>query len=330
MTNTLNGKVAIVTGSGMGIGRAAAIALAAEGAKIVTNNRRPGSDKFRNFSEEEVLSWPKDKQEAFDNVFAQFGGDAETTARQIREGGGEAVSCFGDITEWSFGKKIVDCATLNFGTVDIVVNAAGVFRGGGVEDITDEVYDRCNNVKPRGYFSVIQAAAPLMKAKGWGRVINRVSKAWQGDGAKSTAYAACNAGAVGLTRGLAMELTKYGITVNAFTPHAANRTVHEMKFRGKPSHMPIPGMSAFGHDLPGNLEDAAPFLCWLCTDRAGKVSGSVFSVSENEISLHQEPFACASMHKPAEYGMWTQEEIETEARRLFLGYRSIVAPDIQL
>jgi hypothetical protein len=94
--------------------------------------------------------------------------------------------------------------------------------------------------------------------------------------------------------------------------------------------MPIPGMSAFGHDLPGNLEDAAPFLCWLCTDRAGKVSGSVFSVSENEISLHQEPFACASMHKPAEYGMWTQEEIETEARRLFLGYRSIVAPDIQL
>jgi 3-oxoacyl-[acyl-carrier protein] reductase len=321
-----------VTGSGQGIGRAVARALAAEGAKVVTNSRSPGGNKFLNISEGEYNAWPPERRAEFDAMFAKVGGDAETTAQQIRDAGGEAVACFGDISRFAFGEEIVKYTTDRFGTLDILINVAGGFGGGGVEEVTEEQFDYVNDIKPKGYFNVIRAAVPIMRAKGWGRIINCTSKAFQGDVVKFTQYCTCNAGVVGLTRGLAMELHKFGITCNAFSPHAINRSSYENQFKAPDtmSRAAIPGMPAFPsiHEMP-DPEFNAPFLCWLCTDRAARVSGSVFSFHANEISLHQEPIVCAIINKPAEWGDWTQDELLTECkRRLFLNYKSIVTPDI--
>ena len=332
MGDSLKGKVAIVTGSGQGIGRSIAIAVAAEGAKVVTNNRTPGSNKFLNIPEEDYNSWTKEKQDEFDELFAKIGGDAETTAQQIRDAGGDATACFGDISQFAFGEELVNFTVDTYGTVDLLINVAGGFGGGGVEDVTEEQFVYQSDIKPKGYFNVIRAAVPIMKEKKWGRIINCTSRAFQGDVVKFTQYVTCNAGVVGLTRGLAMELHKFGITCNAFSPHSISRKSHEDKFssRGTTAGKAIPGMPTFPglHEMP-DTECNAPFIAWLCTERAGKVTGSVFSLHANEISLHREPEIVSSMSKPMKWGVWTQEEILTECRRrLFINYKSVSTPDI--
>jgi len=331
MANALKGKVAIVTGSSQSVGRAIAIGLAAEGAKVVTNSRKSGGTKFLNIKEDEYNSWSKERQAEYDALLKSIGGDAEDTAQYIRDQGGEAIACFGDITVFETGEKLVKCAVDTFGTVDILVNVAGGFGGGGVEDVSEEQYDSNNDIKPKGYFNVIRAVVPIMKAKKWGRIINCTSKAWQGDVVKFTQYVVCNAGVVGLTRGLSMDLYQYGITVNAFSPHAKNRSGYENQFKnvGNETRVAIPGKAAFPtFDSQPDPACNAPFICWLCTERGGKVSGSVFSFSHNEISLHQEAKPLVIINKPTEFGPWGQDELVLECRRrLFLNYKSICEPD---
>ena len=326
MSGTLNNKVAIVTGSSQSVGRAVAIALAGEGAKVVTNSRKQGGTKFLNISEDNYNSWSPERRAEYDELFKKIGGDAEDTAEFIRRQGGEAVSCFGDISKPEVGEKLVDCAVETFGTVDILVNVAGSFGYGGVEKVSEQQYNSNNNIKPKGYFNVIRAAVPFMKAKKWGRIVNCTSIAWQGGAMKFTQYSVCNAGVVGMTRGLALELNDYGITVNAFSPHAKNRESYEEIFlESDPANTVVftDKAAALRLDQP-EPESNAPFICWLCTERAAKVSGAIFSFHHNEISLHQDPVVCASICKPAQWGRWEYDELVTEAkRRLFLNYKSI-------
>src|SRR4030042_4335584 len=177
MGDRLKDRVAIVTGSGQGIGRAIAIALAKEGAKVVTNNRRPDTS----------------------------GGDAEATARQIADMGGEAISFFGSVSDFEVAGKLVQTAVDKFGRLDILVNNAGADRPHMVWNMTEEEWDTCVDSFLKGTFNCIRFASALMREQKWGRIINTTSTAWLGTVGHCN-YGAAQAGLVGLTRAVAREL----------------------------------------------------------------------------------------------------------------------------
>ena len=147
----LKERVAIVTGSGQGIGRAIAIALANEGAKVVTNNRRPGTP----------------------------GGDAETTAKQIIDQGNEAIPFFGDIADFNIAQKLIQTAIEKFGRLDILVNNAGTPKLlTRLWELTEEDWDICIDSFLKGTFNCTRHATSIMKQQKWGRIINTTSISW--------------------------------------------------------------------------------------------------------------------------------------------------------
>ena len=332
MGNVLKGKVAVVTGSGQGIGRAIAIGLAREGARVVTNNRRPGSTGKAILTAEQMKSLDKKKGEWVEKEMAAISGDAETTARSIREAGGEAVAFFGDITDFKVAEKLIQTAIDNYGRIDILVNVAGAFGFSAIEKMSEELWDKVTLVKPKGYFNTIRHAAPYMIKQKWGRILNCTSKAWLGDIIKHAEYCAANAGVVGLTKAAAIELHKHGITCNAFSPWAKTRAAYELdtysQVVAKEDSPFVLETRAFGGDMakitPGP-EYIAPFICYLASDAGANISGSIFSLGGNSIGMYSEPQVANNLTK-FDKGPWTVEElIQQVPRGLLAGYRNPAA-----
>ncbi len=331
MGEMLKGKVAVVTGSGQGIGRAIAVGLAEEGAKIVTNNRRPGSTGNIILTDEQVALLAKEKREWYIRETAAMNGDAETTAQAIREAGGEAVPFFGDIADFDTAAKLIQTAIDSFGKIDILVNVAGTFGFSPVEKMTEELWEHVTRTKPKGYFNTIRHALPHMIKQKWGRIINCTSRAFMGDVIKHAEYCVANAGVVGLTKAVAIEMREYGITCNAFSPFAKTRASYDLDLYAQvvseadnpfvmrgPQPMPEFDMLKM---TPGP-EYAAPFICYLASDAAADISGSVFSVGGNGIGLYSESEIVRNITKFGE-GPWTMEELMQQAPRgLLMGYKS--------
>lgn len=328
MGDLLKGKVAIVTGSGQGIGRAVALSLASQGARVITNNRKKGAGETKQLTAEMLSKMSAEQRDTFKNRVEELTGDAGTTAERIISLGGEAYPFYGDISDFETAKELIDTTLRVYGSIDIIANIAGAFGFGSVADITEETWDRVNDTKPKGYFNVIHFAAPYMMEKRWGRIINCTSRAFLGDRILHPEYCTANAGVVGLTRAVAIELFPYGITCNAFEPFAQTRASADLEAAtqqpGSQGTLVMPGALIPKYDRTPTPDAIAPFITYLATDAASEISGSVFSLAGNTVGIYSEPEVKRSVTKYSD-NHWTVEELIGQLPNSMLrGYKSIV------
>lgn len=315
----LEGKVAIVTGSGQGIGRGIAVGLAREGAKVVTNNRKPGSLS--------VSAYDKDSmpEEDYQEMMG-LAGDAESTAKQIIDEGGTAIPVYGDVAVLEDAQKLVQTAIDHWGRVDIVVNNAGGTGSGALLQLDDATWDKLTLAKTKGAFHLMKLAVPYMMKQKFGRIFNCASDAWIGLPGND-AYSCGNAGAVGLTWAAAKELYRFGITVNAYCPQGAS-PAHAVEYRkmlrqvrqmtGQDPNPALLRQVEADHGDPSNL---GPIFAYLSTEEASDISGEVFALkSSGTIERYSFPKVCARVTRPEEEGaLWSVDELADVVRKELLG-----------
>jgi NAD(P)-dependent dehydrogenase (short-subunit alcohol dehydrogenase family) len=285
MGQNLKGKVAIVTGAGRGIGRGIALLLAEEGAKVVVN----------------------DLGGEFDGT-GESQRPADEVVQEIKARGGDAVANYESVATSAGAENIVQAALESFGRLDILVNNAGILRDRMVFNMTDEEWDAVLQVHLYGTFYCARAACRVFRNQRSGRIINFSSESGLGNMGQSN-YAAAKEGIIGLTRTLARDLGKYGVTCNAIRPRAGTRMTLTEELRQATERR-----RAAGVDEPvGALdltqlqpEDIAPFVAFLATDAAADINGYDFMVAAGVVSLLTQPQVVKRMHKE---GRWTVEEI---------------------
>jgi 3-oxoacyl-[acyl-carrier protein] reductase len=324
MSDRLKGKVAVVTGSGQGIGRSIAVALAKEGAKVVTNNRKPNSTDATNLVGYSMDSLNKERQAILKKKLAELGGDAESTARTIKEMGGESVPFYGDVADFKTAGKLIQTAVDTFGSIDILVNNAGTFRYADIWNMTEEIWDAVTLNKPKSYFNTARHAVPYMMKQKWGRIINCSSMAFLGSAMQNSNYCAANAGVVGFTRAISKELVNYGITCNAFCPEAYTRAAATIvarfeKMAEEGGQKDDQRLKMF--DSGVSADYLAPFIAYLATNEAADITGTVFEVGGNRYSIYSNPQQIHSINK--EKGMWTVDElVKIVPKELLKGYEN--------
>ena len=245
----LEGKVALVTGAGGGLGRTHALLLAAEGAAVVVND----------------LGGARDGTGAGSTM-------ADAVVAEIQAGGGQAVADYGSVSDEPAAKAMVKACVDNFGKIDICINNAGILRDKSFKNMTNELWDIVVDVHLRGTYLVAKAAWDQMLEGGTGgRIVNTSSTSGLIGNFGQTNYGAAKAGIAGLTRVLALEGIKYGITVNTLAPVAWSRLTEDI--------MPEDVEARFAP------EKVSPVVVWLCTDDAANVTGRQFCAGANRISL---------------------------------------------
>lgn len=329
MGDSLKGKVAVVTGSGQGMGRAIAIGLVQEGARVVTNNRKPGGTGRAMITDETLGAMDKDRGDWYEKEMAAISGDAEGTAALIKSQGGEAVPFYGDVSDFKVAGEFVQTAIDSFGKIDIVANIGGAFGICPAEELTEEIWDRVTGVKPKGYFNVIRHALPHMIKQKWGRIINTTSRAFNGDVIKHAEYCAANGGVYALTKAIAIEMHEHGITSNAISPFAKTRASYELEALseaagdGKTVWVSGSGMKML--DITPGPEYIAPFVCYLASEAAANISGSIFNLAGNGIGMYSEPVIARNLTK-FDDKPWTVEELTKQVPMgLLQGYRNPAA-----
>ena len=296
MGDRLEGKVAVVTGGGRGIGRGVALLLAEEGASVVVNDL--GCD--------------------VDGTGSSHA-PADQVAEEIRSRGGKAVASYDSVARMEGAENVLKTTVDTFGQLDVLVNSVGILRDRMIYQMTAMEFDQVirNNVK--GTFAPTKFAAILFRQQRSGRIVNITSDAGLGQIGRSN-YAAASEAVIGLSRTVARDLGRYGVTCNAISPLVETRlfpgTVDEFRVAGGPRPTPderagIGSSPAIADwEGPGHADDpdnVAPLAVYLCTYASPNINGHVFGVRRGSIFLYSNPSIEKGIHK---WGRFTMDEMD--------------------
>ena len=265
----LQDKVIAVTGAGRGIGRAVALACAAEGAAVIVNDYGVGIDGSEPSSQV-----------------------ADSVVAEIEAAGGTAIAVADDIATMEAGERIVATAVDKFGRIDGAVCVAGILRERMLFNMSEEEWDGVIDTHLKGTFTVFRAASAVMrKQEGGGSLVAFTSGVGMWGSVSQANYAAAKGGIVALMRSAAVGLQRYGVNANCIAPVAQTRMAAN-----------VPGGTA----ETGEPEDVAPMVVYLLSDAARDVTGQTYTVVGGKIALWSQPREIREMVKD---GRWTPQEI---------------------
>jgi NAD(P)-dependent dehydrogenase (short-subunit alcohol dehydrogenase family) len=259
MSGLCDGRVVVVTGAGGGIGRSHALLFAKEGAKVVVNDiggSRDGS-----------------------GVSA---GPAQSVVDEIKAAGGEAIAHTEDISTWDGAKSLIQLAIDTFGTIDVVVNNAGILRDRMMVNMTEAEWDAVIKVHLKGTFGPAHFAAEYWRDKSKageqpdGRIINTTSPSGIFGNIGQANYGAAKAGIAAFTIITSQELGRYGVTVNAIAPTALTRMTEDLGM--------MSGLTEEQKDTLGP-DSISPLVVWLGSEQSKSVTGRVFGIFGSKISV---------------------------------------------
>ncbi|MDE0884171.1 MAG: SDR family NAD(P)-dependent oxidoreductase [Myxococcota bacterium] len=268
----LDGKVAIVTGAGGGLGRAHSLLLGKEGAAVVVNDLGGSVD-------------------------GQGGGNsmADAVVEEIRAAGGQAIANYGSVTEADDAQGLVNAAVSEFGKVDILINNAGILRDKSFKKMSEDLWDPVIAVHLKGTYHPTRAVYAQMLEQGTGgRIIMTSSTSGLIGNFGQTNYGAAKAGIAGFMRCLAIEAARAGITVNVLAPNAYSRMTADLFPEGS--------------EVNYAAEKVSPAIAWLCSDEAAEITGRQFVISGNRVSLLYPAFETLADRDGAE-DAWTPSEV---------------------
>ena len=290
MSGICDGRVVIVTGSGRGIGRAHALAYAAEGAKVVVNDLGAEVDGS-----------------------GSSPGPAGEVVDEIRAGGGEAVANGDDVSDWEGAQRLINTAVETFGRLDVLVNNAGILRDRMLVNMTDDEWDAVIKVHLRGTFAPSRWAAAYWREQAKAgevpdaRIINTSSPSGIYGNPGQTNYGAAKGGIASFTIIAAMELARYGVTVNAIAPVALTRMTAGL---GAGPAAADRKPDEFDAMAPENI---SPLVVWLGSPGAKDVTGRVFNVGGGRISVAESWVAGPGVDKG---DRWSPAELDDVVPKL--------------
>ncbi len=275
----IEGKVAIITGAGKGLGREEALQLAGQGARVVISDIPAGEE------------------------------DAQQTVADIKSAGGEAICVLGDCADTGDSEKLFKTALDTFGDVNIMVNNAGFCRDKTIFAMSDDEFDSVVRVHLRGHFVNMRNATAYWRNKAkegdgtvYGRLISTSSEAALYGSAGQPNYAAAKAGIIAMTMGAAQLSIKYGVTANCIMPRALTDMTKE-GISGQMFAKPEEGFHAF------SPENVAPFVGYLASPEAGRISGEVFIVWGPQVQRVKRPEPAETWDNPAGQEKWTVDAL---------------------
>ena len=282
----LDGRVAVVTGAGRGIGRSVARLLASEGASVVVNDLGSAVDGSGHDS-----------------------GPAHDVVAEIAEDGGKAVANGADISVFAAAENLVQTAIEEFGRLDILVNVAGILRDRMVFNMTEQEWDDVIRVHLKGTFNTTRFASAhwrsLRDESAQNRIINFTSVSGLHGAPGQPNYAAAKMGIVGLTWSSARALGKYGVTVNAISPGAATRMTDSVPTDRRRTRPEVDEWS------PDNV---APIVAYLASERSGWLTGRIIHSSGYEVSLYSNPEPVVRI---VGTGPWQPDALAEQVERSF-------------